>query len=526
METDESQIADEFSTHKVPGEVWLEIFEYLPCDDLLASTLVCSHWNSLISKSGNFISRTNLIFYNFDWSALFAVGPFKLTRPYDHVEINDSQNSLHSQLILSQLSKSADHLKFVGFWTCKLSASDFLNFIKICKKLEDLMIDRCMFEGNYEDLLTVELSSLDSFYFKDADDWILDHLNCKSVRSDLEFAPSSVSEDSKYTILKRIDGIVRFLNRLEGCISQLNIEEINLDQSKVILDPKFTWQYLELSCKRVENMMGNMFNSEMTNKQKLVEACDEHSKLLLRFDRGHPQIYNILTKSKKVDLLYIGPDELSNPPNSYELLPDLPHIKTLIFRSLKKDFFNSDSAFVEPFLRKLVNLEELRMDAHLAKHLNIDAALPYQPGIKLLDLTFDSSFFDGRWPDFDKLKSLILPKIQKLKIDCYAYFLGFSDAINLLATTIGKNNPTLKEMVIDVHACSSMKHAETILLEVFAVMTTIQTLKINASLEEDENRIRLSLGGTCDEIQEKYFGNPQTLRQSLAIIKHREINNL
>lgn len=362
--------------------------------------------------------------------------------------------------------------------------------------------------------LTISLSRMQMTGFL-----IISNANqCELVWNSHQVA-SSVSEDSKkYTILKSIDGIVRFLNRLEGSISVLEIEEINLDLSSVILDPKFTWKNLELSCKRV----GNMFNSKLANKQKLAEACDESSELHLRFDRGHPQIYNILTSSKKVNLLCIGIDELSDPPNSYELLPDLPHIKKLIFRS--KNSSNSTSPFVEPFLRKLVNLEELRMDAQLAKHMNINAAQPYQPGIKLLDLTFDSSFFDGQWPDFNKLKSLMLPKIQKLKIDCCSYFMGFSDAVNLLAT-IGKNNPTLKEMVIDVHVCSSMEHAETILLEVFAVMTTIRTLRVNASIEDGENRIRLSLGGTCDEIQEKYFGNPLTLRQSLAIIKHREINN-
>lgn len=516
MEIDESTDG-EFSTQKVPGEIWLEIFEYLPYDDLLGSTLVCKQWNSLISKSANFTAQTRLDI-TIEENEQFDAGSFELKRSYEFVIISGLNDPINTQQILNELVKSAGQVWIFNVYDCKFNAVDFLNFCGICDQLCDVRIVSCTFESSSDNLPTAELNLLDMFQFQYSDEWILDYLDCTTVESELEFARNG------YTILNSCDEIIQFLNRIEGSIDRLQIDEINIDQTSKKLTPKFRWNQLRLSCADSQSM----FKSEMRNKLKLCNSSTENSKLSLDFDRCHPKFYSLIVSAKKINTLQISPKEISSL--QFQSLQDLQQIKRLIMNVA----WNKTSS-IEPFLRKLVNLEELEIDAISLEYLcNNNNVQSYQPEIKTLELSFSFKFLvtnhGGEWLNFIKssrvkLERLIFPKCDTLKIDCDKETLLCAEGVKLMHT-IKLSIPKMKVVEITLYGYPTKNQSETVLLDAFSVLSNAQFLIVETRIiEENGQYSKLTIGGTKSAIIEKYFGNADAVCKSLALIKQREFSD-
>lgn len=513
----------------VPSEIWLKIFDQLNYKDVKTSLEVCKTWNSIIAGSGRFITKTRLIIRIYsDSEFISTAASFKIDRCYDSLKIISFTNHISPQdyrMFLVQLNKTAYRLRNVSFHRCKFFAADFVLFLQQCTQLDKLELQNNVFWLNYDVIPSVEMN-LQEFKFQGSKG-IMDFLDCRRVTQELVLTGEDLKRD------KSEDEIVRFLNKIEGNVGKLEVEEIDLDQSCVTLRPKFKWHSLKLKADKVETM----FNSKMENKQRLYDSSSEvASRLQFIFACGHRAIYDIIAKTKLVRILTISENMFMDVPMPYESLPNLDHIKELIIIDLSSVFMAADhdefSPYFEQFMNKLVNLESLQMNPIFARHFSNDSGIirSFLRKLKTLELKFSYGFFTED-DDYihtythpqdiavERLSHFNWPEVQTLIMHVHKSVFASLRRFTQIASMLSQNSPELREVKLNVSDIISKHELQKIALSVFVAMPNVAQFEFRS----EHTRSTLEYRATRDEILAKYFGegaNDAKVRSSIVVLMH------
>lgn len=487
---------------KMP-EIWLEVFSYLPHGDLLTSTEVCTCWNEMISGSQIFTSKTILRI-----EGKPAMATFKITRScYESLILILLWNgSSENRQLLTQLIQTADRLRYVYFYG-EFFGVDVINFLNHCSQLKKLKI-RGHIVRSYDVISTVKLD-LDELYARMNDKWILNHLECRSVRNEINISLAALVNENS-------DEIVSFLNKVEGEVGYLKIKEIDLDKTAVEFVPKFKWRTLYI----VASNSDTMFAQAMPNKQKLYDSAFPNAKMILDwFNKGNLQVFNVIANTTNVTSLLMNTDLFVGiiTQDQADALPNIEHIEHLSIQTQGKPTTSLDlSLYLEPFLNKLTQLNSLAMDAALLKSLSTERFQPYHLNLKSLHLWthITDLFIDEVTSEF--LQQFVLPKVETLEITDLLLDVMLSDEFDQILTTFGQNNPSLKKLTITpyYHPDFVLSDAELqkILLYAFAAMPSVHVFEVEYG---DLKLYR----GTRKEINEKYFGSDMATCATLKILR-------
>lgn len=506
----------------LPVEIWLNIFDQLNYKDLKTSLMVCKSWNSIIAGSSRFIAKTTLkIHFYSDFEFISAAASCKIDRCYESLEIISFAKDRTPQeyrILLVELNKTAYRLRNVSFYGCKFFVAELILFLQQCTQLEILEFQQNVFCVNYDVIPSVQMK-LKKFKFQGSKG-ILDFLDCRKVTKELALTGEDFKRDDSE------DEIVRFLNRVEGEVGKLGVEEIDIDRSREMLRPKFKWHSLKLKANRVEKM----FNSQTNNKQKLYDSSSAVAgSLQFEFRCGHRAVYDIIAKTKSVHKLTISDNMFVDVPLPYESLPNLDHIEELIIIEPSSLYMAADhdefSPYFEQFMNKLVNLKSLQIDPIFARHFSNDFGIirPFLRELKSLELKFSYGFFTNEHyrshPHviaIEKLSQIEWPEVQKLIMNVHKSELA-SLRFTQTASVLGQNSPKLREVKLDVSDIISEHELQKIVLSVFAAMPNVAQFEFKS---EYSNSIRV-YRARRHEILAKYFGesaDDEKVCRSIAVL--------
>lgn len=351
-------------------------------------------------------------------------------------------------------------------------------------------------------------------------EWILDHLNCRTVTDELLVANSHRNPQRV-----NYDDFVRFFNEIEGEIGNLTLsaDEIDLNKSSVVLAPKFKWKNLSFSARQVETI----FNLPMSNMMKLCLASSPNATdMELRFNQGHPVVYDIIASAKSVNTLIVNYESLLRTQLPFYLLPNLDHIETLDLHS-----YDSNSSFggaisrpFGSFMRKLTNLKTLKMDAIMARHFLIDGVHPLLRELKSMELdlherdwlTQGNTFLQRQNYESAAIENLLqleLPKLDTLLITSEKDSAMCREYTQLLAA-MNANKPSVRKVKIEINesAVDNMT-IKAILLNAYKTMSNVQVFEV-------EDWSHNTLKGTRAEIYQKYFVSIESCRQTSRCFLH------
>lgn len=509
-------------TKLVPVEIWDEIFSYLPHEDLLNSTLVSKSWNNLISNSTAFERKTCLgldqlleYFGNPKFDSYF-IQQFRIERKYRWLSFSLSrelkQPHLHHHL-LTQLMPTASNLYNVTFSGCEFSIGDFIHFIQQCKLLKELEVSSCRFKKTSKVIPLIELN-LERFRFHESDRWILDHFDCRRVKKEICFE-RVISDRHGYN--DSTDEIVRFLNKIEGEVGKLKLQEIDVDSTSVELQPKFKWMSLGLFAESVNTM----FSDTMPNKEKLYAAASPDATTLdFCFDRGHQRLYDLIAGTKSVNKLCIGDGMFTKIQLSYDDQETLEHINDineLIFTpGIAASQDQESSSHFQPFMNKFTGLKFLRMNAVVARnfHSSIEVQ-PYQRNLKTIQLFLPKRFLTLT-TTVDNLKKLVLPEMEKLIVTGYKKDLMHVEYAEFMSA-LSENSPKLQRIQIKLtEPMATQDEMHRILLNIYAATKNVSVFEIKWDVPERLFKI------TRAEIIMQFYGSDEAFRRTFALMQGRE----
>lgn len=149
----------------MPNEILLEIFSYLPHDDLLNATLVNRNWSYLISNSKKTMCKINKL--HIDDQNIHESLP-KLTRCYEKIVLEDICE--WRKELFDCLKEIASSVKTIVVAECVFFDNDFKALVDCFKNLEYLEVWDCHpglspVSNNYQEN-TIHMNSLKSLMLR------------------------------------------------------------------------------------------------------------------------------------------------------------------------------------------------------------------------------------------------------------------------------------------------------------------------------------------------------------------------
>lgn len=237
-QVDSPMEVDHLELPTLPVEVWHRIFNYLTYDELMNSALLVSKtWHAWILDSARFTTRTRLCL---DKTKLRDWKVFRSSkRSYLDVDVH----SMISRFVPPSLTfwKNLNQL----YLRCsEFDGPNMLNLLRNCSLLKALAVKKCHVIDTDKvcEPVALKLTDLSLQNANESTDWIMDHLHCTEISNYFDVRGTLAPE-------WKADSIVKFLNRLEGNIKYLQIDDINLDNISAQITPTFAFKWQTFICK-------------------------------------------------------------------------------------------------------------------------------------------------------------------------------------------------------------------------------------------------------------------------------------
>lgn len=425
----------------LPNEVWHKIFSYLTYSQLKTSSLVSKSWLATVLDSMRFTTRTRLnldVMTKKDWNVMRMS-----ERKYRQVVIRSCKTLYVPPTLAIWTNLAQLHLS-----SCTFDGPNFLNLLRNCSSLKALLIlPKCEILDTSKIVIPVTLKLTDlSLHNKDeSTDWIMDHLHCTEISNYLEVRGSEAPN-------WKADSVVRFLNRLEGNIKYLHIENINLDNTKAPITPSFTFKWGNLYLNSYDIDM-EINETSLTMKQ-LCEASAENSTLSLAWwSQSHVNIALQILKFCRnaegiVNFDCVGHFCLTRPSE----LKSIGEFDKLLNLKIACETIPSDDSDVNTaFLSMFTNVEKLSLECAsngFFEKFSMKLICSKLMNVTSLKIKWDESgTYDG---NNDLFKDINLPKLESITLGPIEIFAESAITLGRELAKLSKRHRKLKTVTFMV----------------------------------------------------------------------------
>ncbi|XP_055609829.1 uncharacterized protein LOC129756826 [Uranotaenia lowii] len=262
--------------HRIPNEMWLEIFSHFDMASLINLSLVCKQWNSLIFT--HFANRIQINF-NLDLRPFpMAPGLLELGRPYKHLSVKsfklDSPDALLKGIEL--LGKSLQSLKLE---LIVLEGPKFTTMLSHCLELQELTVNASYFECDRATPYVEALPKLRRLNYK-----VLNYVNTLDISCFdwLFFRTLSSVTEMDIQVAKPLD------------ISLLTVMARKIRQLKVTLSSTAMNQFLSLKFPQMETLDLYLLHSEQRWRKRRTFGTESFKSFLCSMPKLRTSLFSLL----------------------------------------------------------------------------------------------------------------------------------------------------------------------------------------------------------------------------------------
>lgn len=477
----------------LPEEIWNKIFTYFTHNELKAITFVSKSWNTFVSNSPQFYRYTKLKIDATSQRSFLDVMKGS-SRKHLHVEIkydNDRAVCFWRSPIFCFSCLTLLDLSF-----CTVEGSELLRMLRdhptiTALRLRDIEINRRKF---FCEPLKLKLTELALQSFNESTDWILNHLNCSQVTNFLRIICSPHW---------RSDSVAKFLNRLEGNIDCLLIENINLDQASLLTYTRFSfkWNFLHFS------YFSTFENPDRINMilKKFGDASAKGSTYRVflplhhRSDNNFLMSIQMLQFCKNISVCEFNSELLDYSSSAFKKFGSLDMIKCLKLKNVYCN--NRRSELYEAFFSMFPCLESLSItfsNFGLFQYLDMAFISRQLRSVKILMINSENFTIDDfnielfrnmRFPDLESIAIgpiLVFARNPELTVVWLRNLLRYHrklHSITFIGNTSNLKNPNVKQLLRNISQDFSGGSLQTVNAARIQTSRFSQLIKDNSPLD-------------------------------------------